>query len=166
MKDHMFTPRQVATGICTLALFFGLMISKAFGQPPVPPKQGAGLHTEIEAMDSLLTLAYNNHDIKALSALFSEDLEFYHDKDGRIDFKKMSAGFQHIFERGDGITRTLVKGSLEIYPMGADGAIQVGAHRFCHLENGTPDCGTFRFVHIWQKKAGGWKIVRVVSYGH
>ncbi len=37
---------------------------------------------------------------------------------------------------------------------------------FCHVENGKNECGTFRFVHIWQKKDGEWKISRAISYSH
>jgi len=44
--------------------------------------------------------------------------------------------------------------------------MQVAAHKFCHTENGKPDCGTFKFVHIWKQTPKGWKIARVVSYGH
>src|SRR6266705_59564 len=35
--------------------------------------------------------------------------------------------------------------------------------RFCFRKN---ECGTFRFVHIWQKKDGEWKISRAISYSH
>ncbi|MNC99919.1 hypothetical protein D3C83_183680 [compost metagenome] len=53
-----------------------------------------------------------------------------------------------------------------MYPIPGYGAMEVGVHRFCHVENGKEDCGNFKFVHIWQKKDGQWKITRVVSYDH
>lgn len=46
------------------------------------------------------------------------------------------------------------------------GAMQFGEHRFCHTENGKPDCGTFRFAHVWRKEGETWKLSRVLSYGH
>ncbi len=44
--------------------------------------------------------------------------------------------------------------------------MEIGAHQFCHEENGKMDCGTFQFLMIWQKKDGEWKITRVASYDH
>jgi hypothetical protein len=59
-----------------------------------------------------------------------------------------------------------VEGSLEVHPIKDFGAIHIGKHTFCHWENEKNDCGTFKFLMIWQKKNGGWKISRVVSYDH
>lgn len=64
------------------------------------------------------------------------------------------------------MTRTLVEGSLEVYPVKDYGAIQIGSHTFCHMENGQEDCGTFKFVHLWRKENDSWKLTRVISYGH
>jgi ketosteroid isomerase-like protein len=46
------------------------------------------------------------------------------------------------------------------------GAVLFGAHRFCHVENGKDDCGVYKFAHVWKKTADGWKITRVITYGH
>lgn len=46
------------------------------------------------------------------------------------------------------------------------GAIQIGQHEFCHEENGIDDCGVFGFTHVWHRSSDGWKITRVLSYGH
>jgi hypothetical protein len=62
--------------------------------------------------------------------------------------------------------RDLVPGSVEVYPIHGYGAIEVGAHRFCHEEGGRDDCGSFRFLDIWQQTNGAWKVTRVVSYDH
>jgi hypothetical protein len=53
-----------------------------------------------------------------------------------------------------------------VYPVNNFGAMEIGAHKFCHLENGKQDCGTFKFAMIWKKTEDGWKISRVISYGH
>ncbi len=124
------------------------------------------LFNEIGKMDSLLFNAYNTHNLDLLKTFFTEDLEFYHDKDGLITYSQMINGFKNIIARNDGINRQLVKESLQVYPLGNYGAIQIGEHRFCHIENGKNDCGNFQFVHVWQKKDGQWKISRVISYGH
>jgi len=73
---------------------------------------------------------------------------------------------KEVAKNNNGLRRELVKGSLEIYPIPGYGAMEIGEHKFCHLENGKQDCGTFKFVHIWEKKNGEWKISRVVSYDH
>jgi hypothetical protein len=44
--------------------------------------------------------------------------------------------------------------------------MELGTHRFCHIENGKQDCGSFRFAHVWQKKDDRWRVTRVLSYGH
>ena len=57
-------------------------------------------------------------------------------------------------------------GSLEVFPIKNYGAMEVGVHRFCHVEQGKEECGTFRFVHVWRRTDRKWQIARVVSYGH
>ena len=80
------------------------------------------------------------------------------------------SNFKSIFDRyktqNTPIRRDLVAGSLEVHPIKGYGAIHIGKHTFCHWENGKNDCGTYKFLMIWQKKDGIWKISRVVSYDH
>ncbi|HEX5791791.1 MAG TPA: hypothetical protein VFY01_00850, partial [Rheinheimera sp.] len=64
------------------------------------------------------------------------------------------------------LTRELVAGSTEVYPIKDFGAIQTGQHRFCHTENAKPDCNVFKFLHIWKQQNARWTVVRVVSYDH
>jgi hypothetical protein len=74
--------------------------------------------------------------------------------------------FRGIFSGDYILTRHLVKGSLEVYPIKNYGAIETGSHTFCHSENGKSDCGTFKFVHIWELQNGRWKITRIITYDH
>jgi Domain of unknown function (DUF4440) len=124
------------------------------------------LYKEISHMDSVLFNAFNSRDIEKFKSLFTEDLEFYHDKGGLTNYEYTINSLKTVAKNNDGLRRDLVKGSLEVYPIPGYGAMQIGSHTFCHLENGKQDCGTFKFVHIWQKKNGEWKISRVVSYDH
>lgn len=117
-------------------------------------------------MDSVLFNAFNNRDIETFSNLFTKDLEFFHDKGGLTDYQYTVQSFKNTMARNDGLRRDLVQGSLQVYPVKDYGAIQVGAHTFCHQENGKQDCGTFRFVHIWKRINNEWKITRVISYDH
>jgi ketosteroid isomerase-like protein len=127
---------------------------------------GTPLRDEIAAADAAMFAAFNAHDADGLGAWFASDLEFYHDKDGRISYGHVMQGFRTIFARNDGIHRELLKETLEVYPVKGFGAIEVGSHRFCHVENGRDDCGTFRFAMVWRKDADQWRVSRVLSYDH
>jgi ketosteroid isomerase-like protein len=124
------------------------------------------LYKEISKVDSVLSEAFNAHDLNALMSLFSEDLEFYHDAGGLQSYTQVRDGFGGLFSKNDGIRREVVAGTLEVYPIRGYGAIEVGAHRFCHDENGRNDCGTFKFLQVWRSEAGNWRITPVISYGH
>ena len=63
------------------------------------------------------------------------------------------------------MVRELVPGSLEVYPLPSYGAIQVGTHRFLHPQE-PGSIGQARFIHVWQKTDGAWKLRRVISYDH
>lgn len=128
----------------------------------------AGLYAAIAHMDSVMFDAFNAHDLDKLKTTFSEDLEFYHDKGGLAGYKQSMENFKKLFNNNKttGLRRDLVKGSLEVYPVKDYGAIETCLHRFCHVENGKDDCGTFKNVMVWQKKDGQWKVTRVVSYDH
>ena len=141
----------------------GLRTNAQSIQPTVGNQE---LYQEIAKQDSLLFNAFNTRDIDLFKTMFTEDLEFYHDKGGltgyehTIDFLKTTA------QGNNQLKRELVKGSLEVYPIPGYGAMEIGMHRFCHLDNGKQSCGTFKFVHILQKKDNQWKITRVISYDH
>jgi Domain of unknown function (DUF4440) len=124
------------------------------------------LYKEVAHLDSILFNAFNTRDVEKFKTFFAEDLEFYHDKGGLTNYEYTINSLKTVAKNNDGLRRDLVKGSLEVYPIPGYGAMEIGAHRFCHLENGKQDCGTFKFVHIWQKKNNEWKITRVISYDH
>ena len=125
-----------------------------------------GLYKEIAHMDSVLFNAFNNRDLEKFKTLFTEDLEFYHDKGGVTGYNHTIEFLKTTAQNNNGLKRELVPGSLEVYPIKDYGAIEIGSHKFCHLENGKQDCGTFKFVHVWKKTGNDWKISRVISYGH
>jgi hypothetical protein len=124
------------------------------------------LYKTIFKLDSALFNAFNTCDIHTFQSMFSTDLEFYHDTGGLTDYNHTVNAIRTNCERKLGLVRTLIPGSLEVYPINGYGVIQIGSHQFCHPENGKQDCGTFKFVHIWKYADGQWKITRVVSYDH
>jgi ketosteroid isomerase-like protein len=122
------------------------------------------LFQTVSALDTKLFDAYNHCDLDTLGAMVADDLEFYHDKTGlsvgKQDFldaiKKNICGKVH---------RTLVQGTLEVYPLNGYGAVEIGVHRFTHpgLDDGL---GEAKFITLWQNKDGAWKVTRVISYDH
>jgi hypothetical protein len=124
------------------------------------------LYDTIYHMDSLLFDAFNAHDVDKLKSLFTTDLEFYHDLGGLTNYVENMESFKQNFAKNNGLHRVLVDGSLEVYPVKDYGAMEIGEHKFCHLENGRQDCGTFKFAMVWKRTENGWKISRVMSYGH
>jgi ketosteroid isomerase-like protein len=154
-----------------LALAALLLLPACATMPHAEPKKGdhaerQALYDEIAGMDRQLFDAFNRHDAVTVKALFAPDLEFYHDTGGKSSRDESMAGIESMFAQNNGIRRDLVPGSLEVYPIHGYGAIEIGSHRFCHLEDGKNDCGTFKFVHVWQKQDGHWTLARVVSYDH
>lgn len=147
-------------GIFYVALF-GLAISvKASAQQPDE------LYKKVAALDSIVFTAFNRCDLKTFGSMFTKELEFYHDRGGLTDYLHTINTIKENCDRKLGLTRTLVPGSMEVYPIGEYGAVQIASHRFCHVENGREDCGTFKFIHVWKKDKDTWKISRVISYDH
>ena len=124
------------------------------------------LYKEIERADSILFQAFNRQDMATFKAMFTKDLEWFQDNGGLIPYKTVFENFGNTFKNENKLSRVLVKGSLEVHPIKDYGAIQIGSHQFRHFENGKEEVGTFKFLMIWNKKDGQWKISRVVSYDH
>jgi ketosteroid isomerase-like protein len=157
-----------------LALLALAIFSSCSHQPaPSAPSQDeadehSALTRTISALDSAMFAAFNAHDADRLGTWFTPDLEFYHDKTGLAGYDSTMANFRGLFARNadTGLRRELVPGSLEVYPLGEFGLLEVCQHRFCHTENGKQDCGTFRNIMIWRREGDRYKVSRVISYGH
>lgn len=127
------------------------------------------LYNEILSADRSLFNAFNRCDIWSYRKFFTDDLEFYHDKGGlTVSLKNELQSFTDNCKTDLHLRRELIKSSLEVYPIKEYGAIEIGMHRFYHrTKEGTEKLGgTYKFIHVWQKKNEGWKLSRVISYGH
>lgn len=131
------------------------------------------LFIELKALDSLMFhAAFEGEDLSALEGLFSEDFEFYHDRDGLIlrdqFLKTIPINWQIWKDNRLKIRRVLVPGSLQVYPLADYGAIQMGVHRFYITEGDAPERpgDEAKYTHIWEYKNGKWKIKRELSYDH
>jgi hypothetical protein len=131
-----------------------------------PPSQE--LYDTIAAVDSILFGAFNDHNLQTLQIMFSQDLEFYHDLAGVTGYQQNIDAFKKTFEKSRRVRRELVKASLQVYPIKDYGAVETGIHRFYAREEGQQEqlASEAKFVQIWQKREGMWKVTRVISYGH
>jgi ketosteroid isomerase-like protein len=126
--------------------------------------QSDALFKTIQTLDTKLFDAYNHCDLTTLSAMVSDDLEFYHDQTGLEVGKApfLAAIKQNICGK---VERTLLQDTLEVYSLKGYGAVEIGIHRFHHPEN-PENVGDAKFVMLWQNKDGVWKVMRVISYNH
>ncbi|HUS00687.1 MAG TPA: nuclear transport factor 2 family protein [Chitinophagaceae bacterium] len=121
------------------------------------------LYDTIVYLDSVLFDGYNTCKLDRFERYFSDSIEFYHDKGGLSNSKKQLIESLRNNICGK-VTRELIPGSIEVYPIPGYGAVQIGNHRFHNNQEppGTPS-RVGKFVHTWQYKNGEWKISRVIS---
>ncbi|MDI9256490.1 nuclear transport factor 2 family protein [Flavobacterium sedimenticola] len=123
------------------------------------------LYRTIVKQDSIFFDAYNHCDTKfeVYADFYTEDIEFYHDQGGLSHSKKdiLEGTQKHICGK---VTRALVPGSIEVYPIKEYGAVEIGLHSFSNTTN-PPDepKKVSRFTIFWKQINGKWKIAKVVS---
>jgi ketosteroid isomerase-like protein len=151
-----------------MALFFLANLPAMIAQSVSNEPSRDELFREIANMDEVLFNAFNNGDMEKIKTLFTEDLEFYHDKGGLSGYQSNIEAIGRLSTGEVKIRRALVEGSLKVYPVPGYGAIQEGRHDFFETLPGQTEhqTGSFKFIHIWKKTDDGWKIARVVSYDH
>ena len=120
------------------------------------------LHAMILKLDRRYFDAYNSCDLETQAAMISDDLEFYHDQSGLTTSKLDLLEAIELNICGK-VTRELVDGSVEVYPIGKDGAVEIGLHRFFNSEEPDAPSHAVRFVTIWRKQKNDWKMSRVIS---
>ena len=116
----------------------------------------------IVAKDTEYFNAYNTCDIKKQASLYSEDLEFFHDKGGLSTSKQevLAAIEKNICEK---VTRTLVAGSIEVYPIKDYGAIEIGYHKFYNNQEPNAKSKASKFIMVWKNEDEKWFISKVIS---
>jgi len=132
-------------------------------------------NNEVLRLDSLFWEAYNRCDVPLMMSLFTEDIEFYHDKGGPT---LGLTAFTQSVEKGlcgdpnFRLRREAISGTVKVFPMynqGVEyGTVLSGEHVFYIILNGgTPILdGHARFTNFWRKTEKGWKMSRVLSYDH
>lgn len=146
-------------------------LSLCFGITGSALAQSGDLNRTILHLDSLFWQAYNTCDVDGMAALLTDDVEFYHDKNGLTTTKtsmveavrKGLCGNENFRLR-----REAVAGSLKVFPLNNYGAILSGEHYFYINEKGKKEFidGLAKFTHVWQFKDNTWKMSRILSYDH
>ena len=154
-----------------VALGLSLQLTAAAADDPALDESGqtdGALYETLEALDSALFQAgFVDCDADAANAIFTEQVEFYHDQTGFTAGEQTRDDIRRLTENcpaGQGITRTLQPGSLRVYPIQHYGAVQTGVHRF--EKSGESHRTVARFVHLWQQRGEEWRLARVLSFDH
>jgi hypothetical protein len=131
--------------------------------PPSDSTDGlrsGALFDALAEMDRILfDASFVSCDAAKANAIFTDDVEFYHDQTGfaageqvRENTRRLTASCP----RDRGVERTIVPGSLRVYPIEGYGAVQMGVHRFD--ERGAATSTLARFVSLWRWQDGRWRL--------
>lgn len=136
----------------------------------------AELKVQIEARDTeLFDVYFNKCQPDQLRKMVTPDVEFYHDKGGVVahDANALVADYEKscrekLSPDAWRSRRELVSPSLRVYPIPGFGAIEEGDHRFYERKGDGPEklVGAAHFVIVWSMQTDGWRMSRVLSYGH
>ena len=159
--------KQIHAKIVALAAL-ALFSSSAAAQAARVAAADDTLFRQIAASDSSFFDAYNKCEMSKMRAYLATDIEFYHDQSGLSHLAKLMSDLQkNICGK---VHRDPVPGTLEVYPLKGYGAVATGLHRFCDsrkyrtCEEGSS--GVAKFVTLWRRENGRWRMSRVISYDH
>ena len=156
-----------------LLLFSVLLISvTTFAQVD----KNSDLYKTILIQDSLLfNIGFNKCDISQFENLLSENLEFYHDKNGISDKKKFLNDIKNGLctdpEKFQS-RRALLPGTTNIFALYNNGilygAIQEGIHQFFEKQGQNPETfgSSAKFTHLWILENNVWKLNKALSFEH
>ncbi|MBB6372291.1 serine hydrolase [Chryseobacterium shigense] len=151
-----------------LLIIFLFLSQKAEAQTDKPD----ALYKTILAKDSLLfDVGFNTCNIKQYENLLSENLKFYHDKDGISSKTKFLNDLKNGLCKNPEtrqVKRVLMKNSTEVFPLYKNGnlygAVQNGTHMF--YENPSSEPGVAKFSNVWELENGEWKLTTSLSFNH
>ena len=120
------------------------------------------LHNKIVALDKKYFDAYNQCDLEKQASMYAEDLEFFHDQGGLNTSKKeiITSIKENICGK---VTRTLIEGSIEVYPINNYGAVEIGYHKFYNNQEPNAISRPSKFIIVWKNENGTWLITKVIS---
>ncbi|WP_367754929.1 serine hydrolase [Flavobacterium sp. WC2430] len=134
--------------------------------------KNSALYKTILSKDSLLfNVGFNTCDIKQFEILLSDNLKFYHDKDGISDKTKFLYDLKNGLCKSPEtrqVKRILVKESTKIFPLYRNGVLYGAVHNGEHLfyEERESQPGIAKFSNVWQLENGEWKLTTSFSFDH
>ena len=140
---------------------------------PAQPSAESGLQSgelfdALAQMDrALFEASFETCDAVKVNAIFADDVEFYHDQTGLAVGEQVRENTRRLTAScpgRHGVKRTLVPGSLRVFPIHRYGAAQIGMHRFD--ERGAKTSTLAKFVNLWRFQDGRWRLARVLSLDH
>lgn len=150
-----------------------LAVALALLPAEVPPQPA--LTEVVAARDAkLFDVMFAQCDPAALESLVTGDMEFYHDKGGRMDRNAFLTDYAKgcAAKRAPDAWRSrreLVAATLKVYPIPGFGAVEEGAHLFYERKGEGPErlAGRARFSILWKLEADGeWRMARTFSIDH
>lgn len=130
--------------------------------------QSGELFDALAQMDrALFEASFETCDAAKANAIFADDVEFYHDQTGLSVGEQVRENTRRLTASCPGrrgVKRTLVPGSLRVFPIQGYGAAQIGMHRFD--ERGAKTSTLARFINLWRFQDGRWRLARVLSLDH
>lgn len=120
------------------------------------------LYEKIVALDKQYFDAYNTCDMETQANMYAEDIEFFHDKGGLMTSKPdlLQSLKDNICDK---VTRELVPGSIEVYPINNYGAIEIGYHKFYNSEEPDAISTPSKFIAVWKNTNENWQMTKVIS---
>jgi len=146
-----------------MPMTIAIALAAALLAAPAPPATDT-LTAEIGALDAKVFDAYNRCDLPVFAAYFDPKVAFYHDNGGATFERDAMVDGVRKYICGK-VKRELIPSSFRVYPIKDYGAIEEGEHRFCEIATGRCE-GIAKFVMVWTKQDGAWRITTVLSYGH
>ncbi|MFC5478984.1 nuclear transport factor 2 family protein [Massilia suwonensis] len=125
------------------------------------------------AADQAYWAAYNRADADAMNAWLAPDVEFYHDRGGKLIGKKALSAANDVMKTNPvKLRREAVPGTLRFFPMREGktvyGAVVTGEHNFYAREPGRKEAfvGRAHFSHLMRLSGKEWRVARIYSYEH
>ena len=162
------------------ALFAALAVSPAAAPSPPPSSPVAlppppALAQTIAARDAkLFGVMFDQCDPAALADLVTGDMEFYHDKGGRMIHDAFLADYAKNCAAKTApdawrTRRERVAGTMKVYAIPGFGAVEEGGHLFYERKGDGPErlAGKARFSILWKLEPDGqWRMARAFSIDH
>lgn len=128
---------------------------------------------DARAADQAYWDAYNHADPDKMNAWLAPDVEFYHDRGGKLIGKEALSAANEVMKTATvKLRREAVPGSVHFFPLRQGetlyGAFVTGEHRFYARPAGEPEklVGQANFSQLMLLQGKQWRIARVFSYEH